>query len=376
MRLTWAEINLDAIGHNLQMIKQRVGSTRIVAIVKANAYGHGIVRVARKAVVSGADYLGVGFLEEGLLLRKRGFKIPILVLGGVLFHQVDTFLDNDLDITVSSLGLAYAVNNAVEGLGKKARIHLKFDTGFNRIGIHHEKAPLVFERLRPLKNIDIVGIYSHMSTSDEANSEFAHSQIKRFKNIIESANAQGIDPEFKHIACSSAIQNYPEAFWNMVRVGLAMYGLYPSIHTPRTLNIEPVLSFKSRVVFLKTVGAGEGVSYGRRYFTDEPSRLVTIPVGYGDGFNRALSNNGDVLIRGKRYPIVGSVCMDQIMVNIGQNTTIAIGDEVVLYGRQGNEEIRVEEIAHRIGTIPYEVTTWLARRIPRVCLDGSRSKPK
>jgi len=339
MRLTWAEINLNAIENNLTHIRKRVSPAKVVAIVKANAYGHGIVRIARKAVESGADYLGVGFLEEGLLLRKRGFVIPILVLGGVLFHQVEDFINNDLDVTVSSLGLAYAVNNSVEGLGKKARIHLKFDTGFNRIGIHHENAALVFERLLPLKNIRIVGIYSHLATSDESGSDFTFTQLDRFKCIYDQAHAAGIQPEYSHIACSSAIQNYPDSCWNMVRVGLAMYGLYPSMNTPRNMGIHPVLSFRSRVVFLKDVEAGEPVSYGRKYYTKSNTRIATVPVGYGDGFNRRLSNKGFVLIRGKRFPIVGAICMDQLMVDIGGDSTIETGDEVVLYGKQGEEEI-------------------------------------
>jgi alanine racemase len=271
---------------------------------------------------------------------------------------------------VSSLGLAYAVNKAAERYGVKARIHLKFDTGLNRIGMHYRKAPLVFERLLPLKNIDIVGLYSHFSTSDEPDGTYARLQLKRFKKVLEHARNAGIQPRYTHIACSGALINHPESFFNMVRVGLAMYGLYPSRETPRTLDLKPVLSFKSRIVFMKNVSEGSPISYGRTFYTQRRTRIATVPVGYGDGYNRKLSNNGFVLIHGKRCPIVGVVCMDQIMVDVGGVPEARVGDIVVLYGAQGDDIITVEEIAERVGTIPYEVTCWLARRVPRVYIGG------
>jgi len=370
MRLTWAEIDIEAIQHNLEVIRQAVHPAEIIAIVKANAYGHGIVRSARAAVDVGISYLGVGFLEEGLLLRRRGFKVPILVLGGILFHQVQQFIVNKLDVTVSSLGLAYAVNKEAEKLGKTARIHLKFDTGFNRIGMHYAKAGNIFERLIPLKNIEIVGIYSHFANSDDPDSNYTEIQYERFRQILETAHKWGIKPKYRHIACSGAILYHNHTFCNMVRAGLAMYGLFPSIKSLRTLNLKPVLSFKSRVVFLKTIPAGEPVSYSGTFVTSQDTRIATIPVGYGDGYTRRLSNNADVLIRGKRFPVIGNICMDQIMVNLNNDQTIETGDEVVLYGSQGSEFIPVEEIAERAGTIPYEVTTWLARRVPRICTNA------
>ncbi|MBN1549926.1 alanine racemase [bacterium] len=369
MRITWAEIDLSAIKHNLTTIQQRVKPAKIIAVVKANAYGHGIIRVADAAVKSGVDFLGVGFLEEGLLLRRRGFKIPILVLGGVLFRQIQKFLLNRLDITVSSLGLAYAVNKAAAKLGTIANVHLKFDTGLNRIGISHRKASLVFERIVPLKNIKISGIYSHFATADEADKTFTELQIKRFENIIETAKSFHFEPEHIHIACSGAILQHPGSYYNMIRVGLIMYGLYPHLNYNPNLNVKPVLTFKSRVVFLKDVNEGEPISYGRIYYTQQRSKIATIPVGYGDGYNRRLSNKGNVLINGRRYPVVGTVCMDQIMVDLGPDSSVKIGDEVVLYGNQGTESIRVEEVASQIGTIPYEVTCWLARRVPRIFIN-------
>jgi alanine racemase len=365
---------LSAIRHNLTVIRNEINSAKIIAVVKANAYGHGILRVAREAVQSGVEQLGVGVLEEGILLRRKGFTSPILVLGGVLMRQIERFLDHNLEITVSSLELAYAINKVAQKHRKKARVHLKFDTGLNRIGISYRKAPLVFERLVPLKNLTIVGLYSHFSNADSECPDFTKLQTKRFDTILKSARSHRIEPEYQHLACTGAIFNHPGTFYNMVRAGLIMYGLYPSQSIPRTLNLKPALTFKSRVVFTKTVGPGEPISYGRTFYTQARTRIATIPVGYGDGYNRSLSNNGFVLIRGQRFPIVGTVCMDQIMVDVGLKSDVKNGDEVVLYGRQGSEEVSVEEIASRIGTIPYEVTCWLARRVPRVYLHGRRQQ--
>lgn len=366
MRITWAEIDLNAIHHNLTRIRDHAPGSKIVAVVKANAYGHGIIHVAQEAVAARADYLGVGFLEEGILLRKKDISIPILVLGGVLFHQVKRFLDYNLDITVSSLGLAYAVNQAAKALKIRARVHLKFDTGLNRIGINHEKAALVFERLKPLDHIDIVGVYSHFSTADDPNGEFTQVQLDRFHRIITTAEHFGVYPQFKHIACSGALLQHPDAFFNMIRAGLIMYGLFPSPTIASSIDLHPVLSFKSRVVFLKDVPEGQPISYGRTYYTQRRTRIATIPVGYGDGFNRALSNKGEVLINGHRHPVIGRICMDQLMVDIGHDSSIRVGDEVVMYGRQGDDEITVEEVAEKLGTIPYEVVCWIAHRVPRV----------
>ena len=366
MRITWAEIDLAAIRHNIASIKKRVFPAKVVAVVKANAYGHGIIGVSDAALRAGADYLGVGFLEEGILLRRNHFKAPILVLGGVLFRQVKKFLDYDLEITVSSLGLAYAVNKVAEKLGKTAKVHLKFDTGLNRIGINYRKASQVFERIKPLKHIDIVGIYSHFSTSDSADPSFTDLQLKRFQQILSASESCEIQPQYSHIACSGALLQHPGTFFNMVRAGLVMYGLRPAFSFPDSLNLKPVLSFKSRVVYLKDVNEGEPISYGKTAYTQRRTTIATVPVGYGDGYNRKLSNKGFVLIQGNRYPVMGSVCMDQIMINVGINSNIKVGDEVVLYGQQGEEEISVEEVAGWLDTIPYEVTCWLARRVPRV----------
>ncbi|MCC7430451.1 alanine racemase [bacterium] len=366
MRITYAEIDLNALKHNFEVVKKLCNQKGIIATVKANAYGHGIIQVSKTLVEAGTDYLGVGFLEEGLLLRRNGFTVPILVLGGVLFSQVQKFLEHDLEITISSLGLAYSVNKQAEKFGKKAKIHLKFDTGMNRIGINFEKARFVLSKIKTLQNIELVGIYSHFAVSDLEDKSFTELQISRFCEIRQIANELEISTKFFHIANSGGIINHQKSVFDLVRAGIMLFGISPVETKIPTLDLIPVMSFKSKVVFLKEVKAGEGISYGLTYQTMETSKIATIPVGYGDGYTRLLSNKSCVLIRGKRFPVVGTICMDQLMVNLGNDSEIQIGDEVVLYGKQGSEEITINEIAKLVGTIPYEITCWLARRVPRV----------
>lgn len=367
MRITFAEIDLNALRHNFRLTKNAANGKGVIAIVKANAYGHGILQVSKTLVEEGADYLGVGFLEEGLLLRRRGFTIPILVLGGVLFSQVRQFLKNDLEITISSLGLAYSVNRQAEKFGSKAKIHLKFDTGMNRIGINHTKAKFVLTKIKSLKNIELVGVYSHLAVSEKVDSDYTKLQIERFEQIKRDAEEVGVEPKFYHIANSGGLVNYKNAVFNLVRIGLMLYGISPpAAEEKKSFGLKPVMTFKSKVVFLKEVGKGEGISYGLTFYTKEKTKIATIPVGYGDGYTRLLSSKGEVLIRGKRFPVVGTICMDQFMVEVGLDSEVQIGDEVVLYGKQGDEEITIKEIADLAGTIPYEITCWLARRVPRV----------
>ncbi len=369
MRLTHAEIDLGALKHNLVELKKKIGAAQLAAVVKANAYGHGMVPVAQAALEAGVSYLGVSVLEEGLALRKAAITAPVLVLGGVLFSQVRKFIRHDLDITVSSLPLAYAVNREAAKCGARARVHLKFDTGMNRIGMSHKNPGRVFSRLQGLDNLQIIGIYSHLATADEADPAFTQLQIRRFKKIVEQARQYRFEPPCLHLANSAGVLQHPNAVFNMVRVGIAMYGIYPSADVPRDVPLVPVMTFKSRVVFLKEVPAGEGISYGLTWHTTQCTRIATVPVGYGDGYFRALSNKAQVLIRGHRYPVVGRVCMDQIMVDVGPGTEVRPGDEVVIYGRQGEQEISVTEIAQLAGTIPYEITCALAHRVPRVMID-------
>ncbi|HMV26296.1 MAG TPA: alanine racemase [bacterium] len=363
IRPTHAVIDLAAIAHNMAQIRTRVGSRKIMAIVKANAYGHGICEVTQKAVRSGADYIGVGFLEEALFLRQEDIEAPILVMGGILGYQVKKFVQNDLEITVSSLELAHHINDEIKN--QKARVHLKIDTGMERIGVTYKQAVEFVRRVAMLPHIEIVGLYSHFATADEENLFFAHTQFERYCEIIDALKKLGIEIPIKHIANSGAVMNLDSTYVDMVRPGISLYGMYPSRFVRRDIQLQPALSLKSKVVFIKRVPAGTGISYGHKYITPQDCNIVTVPIGYGDGYTRLLTNKADVLIRGKRYPVVGAVCMDQLMVNIGDDR-VEIGDEVILIGRSGNEEITAMELAEKIGSIPYEITCMINARVPRI----------
>ncbi len=372
IRPTHAVIDLTALNHNLHEIRKKIGSAKIMAIVKANAYGHGILEVTRQAIRSGVEYIGVGFLEEGIFLRQHDVDIPILVMGGILGYQIKKFVQNDLDVTVSSLELARHIDAEVSH--QKVRVHLKIDTGMERIGVSHLHAIPFVREVRKLSNLDIVGLYSHFATADEPDDAFAHAQHERYETLVTALAKEGLDIPLKHISNTGAVGHLPEASYDMVRPGIGMYGIPPS-NSAQGWNLRPVLSLHSKVVFIKRVPAQTGISYGHLYRTKEETTIVTVPIGYGDGYSRLLSNRASVLIRGKRYPVVGAVCMDQIMVDVGQDR-VSIGDEVVLIGRSDSETITASALAEIIGTIPYEVTCMINARVPRLYVDGSSYLPR
>lgn len=341
MRLTRAEIDLQALRFNYDGIRQHVGrNIKLMGIVKANAYGHGIIEIAHALVSFGIDYLGAGFLEEGILLRKNGIKIPILVLGGVLGEQIRKFLEHDLEITVSSIELANRIEQEAQAVNsKKARVHLKIDTGMERIGVRAENAIQFIEKVASLKHLEIVGIYSHFASSDEKDKTFTYQQLELFDTLLKKISALGLDIPYKHIANSGAILDFPESYYSMVRPGIILYGLYPSTETSQKIKLKPVLSLKSKVVYLKEVPAGVGISYGRSYITSKKTKIATVSIGYGDGYSRRLTNKAEVIIKGKLYPVVGTVCMDQIMIDVGIDTDVHIGNDVILIGKDGDQII-------------------------------------
>jgi alanine racemase len=371
MRLTRAEINLRSLHFNLEGIRKKVGPhVRLMGIVKANAYGHGIIEVAHALNKFGIDYLGVGFLEEGILLRNHGITTPILVLGGVLGSQVEDFLEYNLDITVSSIEIAERINAEVRtNGGRKPRIHLKIDTGMERLGVRWEHAPKFLERVKQLSNLQLIGIYSHFATADEKDKSFAYEQLQRFQKILKYAEDLGMEIPCKHIANSGAILDIPESYFSMVRPGILLYGIYPSLETSECVSLRTVLELKSKVVYIKEVLEGMTVSYGRQYLVPQKTKIATVPIGYGDGYNRLLSNAARVVIGGKKYPVVGAVCMDQIMVDIGLDTNMHVGDDVTLIGRESDETVTAWDLALMMKTVPYEVLTNIASRVPRFYLD-------
>ncbi len=362
-RPTFIDIDLGAISYNFAEVKKLVGSTKVMAVVKANAYGHGLIECSKHFEQLGADYLGVALVEEGIEIRKAGVKLPILVFGGIVGGQIDQYLLYDLDLTASSLDKLQAIEQTAAKLGKKARIHIKIDTGMRRIGVRPESARALIDAALKAQHCELAGIFTHYANADIPKPELTLEQLRLFKEAI--GDIKNKNPKIiLHAANSAGMMLGAENYLDMVRPGLALYGITPASHLSGKLNLRPALSLHSQLVFFKVVKAGQGVSYGHTWRAPTDTRVVTVPIGYGDGYSRALSNKGNVLIRGKRYPIVGTICMDQMMVDIGKDSAYN-GDIITVIGRDGGEEITVNEIADRAGTISYEIFTGLNLRLPR-----------
>jgi len=362
-RPTRIVVDLDHLAFNLRSIRAHVG-VPVMGIVKANAYGHGLVRVAQHLQAQGVEQLGVAFLEEGIALRQAGVTAPVLVMGGIFGRQVTQFIAHDLEITVSSLDKLRLVEAAAQALGRKAVIHLKIDTGMERIGVHSYSARPFIEAAVASPWCVLKGIYSHLACSDDPFSPMSAQQLERFLEACAHIERIGAPMPIRHLANSGGVLHFPETWLDMVRPGIMLYGVQPDPASRHTVDLKPVMSLASRVVYFKVVKAGNPVSYGATWAPERDTRVVTVPIGYGDGFPRALSSRGEVLIRGQRYPIVGRVCMDQFMVDIGQDSAFN-EDEVVLVGSQGDNAISVEALAQRAGVIPYEILVGLNDRIPR-----------
>lgn len=366
-RPTRAEIRLGALRRNFRRARELAGpGVKVMAVVKANAYGHGLVRVATELVAEGADYLGVAFLEEGEILRRSGVVAPILVLGAIANTQIPRFIESGLDITLPSVDKAKAVSAAALAAGARARVHLKIDTGMERIGVHWYSARPFLDTVLALPGLDIVGLFSHFATADD-DPDFAREQLSRFREVLDYLESIGKRPPLVHMANSAALVDMPQARFDMVRPGILLYGYEPS---PRTkVGLEPVMRLMSKVVYFKAARDGAGVSYGQTWKTRGPTRIATIPIGYGDGYSRALSNKGEAIIRGGRYPVVGRVCMDQLMLDLGPHGVAYNGDDVLLFGTNGADSIAAEVLCERIGTIPYELTCMVNSRVPRIYVE-------
>jgi alanine racemase len=362
-RPTWAEVNLNNLEHNFRQVKSLLpGGLKVLVTVKADAYGHGIVDVSKRLSLCGVDYLGVASLDEGIRLRKAGIKTPILLLGLILKKDIGPLFNYQLTPTICEKGIASSLSAKASALKKPVRLHIKVDTGMGRIGVLHNEAFKLIRDIHKLRNIIIEGIFTHFAFAD-LDCEFTEYQINLFRRLVSDLAKSGIDIPLVHAANSIGLIDYKNSHFTMVRPGLVIYGLYPKENLG--LNLKPVLVLKTRVIFIKQVPAGYGISYGRTYITKRTTRIITLPIGYGDGYPRNLSNLAPVLIKGRRFRISGRICMDQIMVDVG-NLKPKIGDEVVLIGKQGKEKITAEELAGLSGTIPYEIVCGLGSRIPRI----------
>ena len=367
LRPTYLEINLDAITKNFFDIKKRAGNSVVMPILKANAYGHGLITIAKHLQKLRADYLGVAFLEEGILLRESGIDIPILVLGGILGNQVPEFLKYNLTITASSIEKLDFISDAATTLGVKAKVHLKIDTGMERLGVHYYNANKFIEKAFSYKNIVVEGLFSHFADSANPDLSYSRLQLERFNDTVNFAKKSGYEIPLKHISNSGGILQLPEADFDLVRPGILLFGVYPSDEVKKTVAVTPALTWKSRVVYFKVIKPNHPVGYGMQWESDKQIRAVTVPVGYGDGYFRSMTGKAQVLINGKRYPVIGRISMDQIVVNIG-NDSAYNNDEVVLVGKQNDEEITVSDLSEWADTIPYEILTNINTRVPRVYL--------
>ncbi len=363
-RPTRIRVDLDALTHNLHALRRHCG-VPVMGIVKANAYGHGLVPVGLHLQAQGVEQLGVAFVEEGIALRQAGVRVPILVLGGIFGPQVARFIVHDLEITVSSLDKLRQVEAAAEALGRKATVHLKIDTGMERIGVHSYSAGAFVEAAAASTWCVVKGVYSHLACADDPASPMTALQLERFLEACAHFERIGAPMPLRHLANSGGVLHFPETHLDLVRPGIALFGVLPDPASRPTVDLKPALSLVSQVVYFKVVKAGHPVSYGATWAPAQDTRVVTIPIGYGDGYPRALSSRGEVLIRGQRHPIVGRICMDQFMVDIGSGGSAYNEDEVVLIGQQGDAEITCEAVAQAAGTIPYEILTGLNDRIPR-----------
>ena len=364
-RPTWAEIDLKAIEHNFKQVRRLVGkNTNIMVVVKANAYGHGIVEVSTVLERLGVNYLGVATTDEAVRLRENGIKTPILVLGSVLPDEVKVLIENNIALTLCNEDLLAAIREETAD-GHKAKVHIKIDTGMGRIGVWHEEALNFIKNLAQEKSVAIEGIYTHFSSAGR-DDFFTNYQIDAFEKLLSRLDGFDIRIPLRHAANSIATVDFKRSHLNLVRPGLIIYGMYPKHTFPKLIKLKPALSLKTKVVYIKETPPGRSISYGRTYVTQKQTRIATLPIGYADGYGRNLSNRADVLIRGRRAPVVGKVTMDQTMIDIGHLKGIRIGDEVVLVGRQGAEEIRMEKLARLAGTIAYESVCSISNRVPRV----------
>lgn len=368
LRPTRVEVSLDALSRNLATIRAHTGGAKVMAVVKANAYGHGLIPVAHHLVQNGADSLGVAFLEEGLALRNAGITTPILVFGGIGEKQVPLFIQHTLSLTAPSIEKLRLIDEAAAALGTIASVHLKIDTGMERIGMHWYSAEKLIDASFSLHHTRVEGIYSHFANADAAPNDLAHArlQLERFLEVLALYDKRSLPTPTRHIANSGAILQLPDSHLDLVRPGILLYGVYPSTDCAQSLPVTPALTLKSRVVFFKVVKSGNPVSYGSTWAPTADTRVVTLPLGYGDGYSRAFSNQAHALIRGHRHPIVGRVCMDQTMVNLGPTGTAYNGDEAILLGTQDGQTITAAELAAYARTIPYEILTNLNTRIPRI----------
>jgi len=368
-RPTWADVDLKALEHNYIQVKRLAGKdVQMMVVVKANAYGHGTVEISRVLEEMGVNYLGVATTDEAVRLRDHGIKTPVLILGSVLPEEVKIARDRDITLTLCN----HEILKEIKALAKredqqdtKIKVHIKVDTGMGRIGVWHEDALQFVKDVIAEKSVLLEGIYTHFSSAGR-DEFFTNYQMESFERLLASIEKSWIKIPLKHAANSIATVDFKRAHLNLARPGLVVYGMYPKHTFPKLIKLKPVLSLKTRVVFLKDIPPGRSISYGRTFITQRHTKIATLPIGYADGYHRGLSNKAQVLVHSQYAPIVGKITMDQTMIDVGHVKGVKIGDEVTLIGKQGHHEIRIESLARLAGTIAYDFICGISNRVPRI----------
>jgi alanine racemase len=373
LRPAYLEIDLDAVAFNVRNIKKKLGQgVELMVIVKADGYGHGAYPVACVALENGADSLGVAILEEGVELREKGVKAPIANLYPEPHQRAKKIVEYDLEQVVTDLKLVKNLSQEALKQNKSCNIYIEIDTGLGRYGVLPEDTRMLAKKIKTLPNIRLKGVLSQFSTADAKKKDFAYKQLRVFKNTLDDLKAHSNHIPITSIANSGAVLDIPASYFNHVRVGHLLYGLYPSSETSESIRVKPAMSLKSRVLFIKEAEKGTPISYGKTYITKKKTKIATIPLGYADGYSRLLSNKGEVLIRGKRAKVVGRVCMDAFMVDVTHIPNVKLGDEVVVMGKQGKDQITAHDLGRWTNTFGYEIMTRMGKRLPIVYVQRTK----
>lgn len=373
LRPVWAEINLDHLKHNIHAIKNIVKKDTIVcAVIKADGYGHGAAEIAKTLLENGADRIAVATLSEAVALRKSGYEVPIMVLGYTPEHQGELILDNNITQTVYSYDQALEFSNAAKQKNQKMTLHLKIDTGMSRLGFQpNEEAIHDIKKIFNLPNLTIEGIFTHFAAADDRDKAYTYQQFHTFMDFVKKLEQEGCPIPIKHVSNSAAIMDLPEMNLDMVRPGIILYGLYPSDDVDKSrIELKQVMELKAKISHVKTLTKDRGISYGLKYTTSGDEKIITMPIGYADGYTRMMSGKAEAIVKGKKIPLVGRICMDQCMAN-ATGLDVEPGDEVTLYSNDRESGLSIDDIANKLGTINYEIVCMLGKRVPRVYMENN-----